>query len=351
MKIDALWREMEDEAARLERPRWITRFALPRPGRVLLVALEPETSARALLLPIPESEIPDKRERHESDGLEIFVLKIAGEMHLGARLRDRAFADVFTVLAEDIANQVLSAADSRSAARAMLVRIRRWRKFLAAASSGLSRDRIRGLVGELLFLRNHLLPDLGAVGAVESWRAPNRSHQDFQAHGGAIEVKTTTAKAPQVVRIASERQLDSSGLRFLFLHVLILDEHPTASGESRAGESLNDVVARLREGLRESSEASECFEERLLNAGYLETDCHRYSGESYSLRLEKSFSISEGFPCLLEESLPTGIGDVSYSLALAACEPFGVPTASIVRLLAGADPGAANTSREGEPDA
>ncbi|MGE4190932.1 MAG: PD-(D/E)XK motif protein, partial [Thermoanaerobaculia bacterium] len=190
---------MEEEAAQRDDARWLTRFALPEPGRVLLVALETGTGTRALLLPLPKTDIPRKREWPDSEGLEVFGLSLEGQSHLGVRLKARSYADVFCVLAEDVARHIAHAPDSHTAASAMLARIGRWRKFLAAAASGLSTERIRGLVGELTFLRRHLLGSTDPTKALASWRAPLRAHQDFQAMGSAIEVKATTAKQPQLI--------------------------------------------------------------------------------------------------------------------------------------------------------
>jgi len=37
-----------------------------------------------------------------------------------------------------------------------------------------------------------------------------------------------------------------------------------------------------------------------------------------------------GFPRLVESDLSSGIGDASYSLVLAACEPFAEPTGDML---------------------
>ena len=326
---------MEVEAAARGAAGWLTRYALPRSGRTLLVAIEGATGTRALLLPLPKAEIPPKKEWPNSEGLEVFALRLDAEFHLGVRLRAVPFADVFSVLAEDIARQVAEAPDPKAAASAMLARIRRWRKFLAAAAAGLSIEGVRGLVGELLLLRDHLLGSLGPSGAVTAWRAPLRAHQDFQALGGAIEVKATTAKQPQTIRITSERQLDTTGLVFLYLHVVILDERIFDPEQPVVGERLPDLVNDLRRRLERSPESAEDFEDRLLEAGYLDAEAHRYADRLFTPRGEKTFLISEGFPRILELNLPSGIGDVSYSISLPACEPFAVKLTTMLQQFAG----------------
>jgi hypothetical protein len=288
----------------------------------LLVALEASENRRALLLPLPKAAIPGRREWPQCRGLEIFSVVIAGQPHLGVRLRESSSADVFTALAEDVAPRVAATSDPQAAVAALLGRLRRWQKFLAAGMAGLSPEQQRGLYGELHTLRQYFLPCFGAETAVAAWRAPRRTHQDFQLASGAVEVKTTTAKQPQSVRITSERQLDQAGIPWLFLHVVVLDEREVEGVHNAVGEGLPDIVGVLRKQLQATAAAAETFDDRLLDVGYLEVDVPRYENRRFTLRREHTFRVKRGFPCLVEENLPTGVGDVSYALSLAVCEPF-----------------------------
>lgn len=323
MRIEELWRELELEAQSGTPPGWLTRYALPEPTMPLLVGLETANARRALLLPLPILAIPAKRDWPHCSGLEVFTTSLNGETYLGARLIDPSGTDVFVALAEDVARRVATASDPRNAAVVMLARLRRWQKFLAAGTGGLSIERQRGLFGELHTLRAIVAPSLGAAAAVASWRAPTRSHQDFQFGGAALEVKTTSAKQPVSIRITSERQLDPVGTRSLFLFVLVLDERETDEASAGGvGESLPDIVRYLRAKM--PHEAIEAFDDRLLEYGYLESDASRYEARRFTKRQGHAFLVSDAFPKLTEADLPTGIGDVSYELSLAACEPFRV---------------------------
>jgi len=330
MRIDALWKELESEARRGCSAPWLTRFALPQPSHPLLVALEVASARRALLLPLPKSLIPPRRQWPTCRGLEIFTIALSGQPHFGVRLRDTANADVFTALAEDVAPRIAAAASNRTAAKALLDRLRNWQRFLAAGTAGLSAQQQRGLFGELHTLRTHILPYLGPA-AIFGWRAPLSAHQDFQFASGAIEVKTTAAKQPQAVRITSERQLDNTGVPVLFLHIVIVDERELENSVNEAGESLPDIIRRLREELKEDARALETFDDRLLDMGYLDAHAPHYEGRHFAVRKEHTFRIRSGFPRLVERNLPTGVGDINYALNLAACEPFSV---SIVKAVA-----------------
>lgn len=78
-----------------------------------------------------------------------------------------------------------------------------------------------------------------------------------QVASGAVEVKTTTAKQPQSVRITSERQLDQAGIPWLFLHVVVLDEREVEGVHDSVGESLPGIVAALRKQLQATAAAAE----------------------------------------------------------------------------------------------
>jgi hypothetical protein len=254
----------------------------------------------------------------------LFTETIAEEPHLGVALKEQRFADVFTALSEDLARRVSDTRTADEAVAALLGQLARWQKFLAASTDGLGEESQRGLWGELHCLREHLLPGLSAGVAVSGWKGGERAHQDFQSASGALEVKTTIAKQPQMVRITSERQLDDANLPALFLCVLVL--------ESREGgtATLPALVESLRARLAVELEARELFEDALLAAGYLDSHAHRFAGRSYSVRAAHWFRVWKKFPRLVEAGLPAGIGDANYALSLAACEPFATDAETVL---------------------
>ncbi len=322
MRIENLWREMETEANTFGAAAWLTRFALPRAAPALLVAMETHHRRRALLLPLPKDAMPPQRDWPRCNGLEVFELTLGDEPHLAVRLIDVACADVFTALAEDIAPRIATVASAHEAAVTILGRLRRWQRFLAAGFAGLSLERQRGLFGELHVLLARVLPALGAKRAVAGWRSPHASHQDFQFSAASIEVKTTVAKGPPSVRIASERQLDRVGTRALYLLAVLLDERETDPGVEPVGQNLPDLVAQVKLCL--AGETLDLFDDRLLELGYLQADASRYENRRFSLRQERAYRVDDGFPRIVESDLPSGVGEVSYRLELSACEPFAI---------------------------
>jgi Putative PD-(D/E)XK family member, (DUF4420) len=268
-----------------------------------------------VLLHLPSASLPARRHWPRCKGLEPLAVVIDGSAHFGVALKEPRFADVFTALAEDLVRRVAGACDPEAQTRAFLGQLARWQKFLSASFEGLSEEAQRGLWGELHFLRENLLPVLGS-GAVNGWKGGERAHQDFQFERGAIEVKTTLAKQPQVVRITSERQLDNSAWAVLFLHVIALDMR------DGSGETLPALVDSLRDGLATDAAAREKFEDELLISGYLDVHAGRYAERGYIVRTLSLFRVGTKFPCFVEKNLPPGVGDISYGLSVSACESF-----------------------------
>ncbi|MGD0390989.1 MAG: PD-(D/E)XK motif protein [Tepidisphaeraceae bacterium] len=324
MQIDELWAALEADAVggSAGSGGWLLRLARSVAGCPLFVGLELASRRRAILLQLPEDTLPARRLWPRSKGLEPLAVSVEGNSYFGVVLKESRFLDVFTALAEDLARRVSEVDNSESHARVFLGQLARWQKFLSASVDGLSEESQRGLWGELRFLREQLLPALGPS-AVSGWKGGERAHQDFQFQEAAVEVKTTLAKQPQIVRITSERQLDCTAWKVLFLNVISLDM------KDGVGETLPAMVASLRAKMASDATASEQFEDELLMAGFLDAHALRYSGRGYTVRSVNSFRVSPGFPCLVEAQMPVGVGDVSYDLTVAACEPFKVSTDAI----------------------
>ena len=332
MKVESIWQELEREAGLASPASWLTRYALPNPAQPLLIALESSSRRRTLLLPLPTSAIPPRSEWPQCRGLELFTGLLDGSGFLGVRLQDSSDKEVFSVLADDVAPRVTVAPTPEIAAATLLGRLRRWQKFLTAGSSGLSPQAQKALFGELFLLRSLLQRSLDPLAVISAWVGPLHRHQDFQFSRVAVEVKTTAAQLPGVVRISSERQLDSAGVWRLFLYVLLLDERVANAAGEFEGESLREIVESVRVMLSGSLPA-EMFDDRLLDAGYLQTDADLYAARRFTHRHSHLFVVSDDFPRLIEGQLPIGVGDVTYALNVDACTAHRVPFDDLVGAL------------------
>jgi hypothetical protein len=223
---------------------------------------------------------------------------------------------VFSPFVEDVVDAIARASSDAEAVASLLGRFEYWRRLLAAEDpEGLGRAAAQGLYGELWTLRHLVREPVGAV-AVEAWTGPTRDDIDFQWLDLALEVKTTIADNPPTVAISNERQLPVDRFDALYLVALSLDALAAGSGES-----LNDMVDGVMEGLA-SDLVRFTLRDKLLQYGYADVHRRKYDRPLYSVRELQVFRVEGAFPRLTEGTLPPGVGRVSYTLALNACDAW-----------------------------
>lgn len=331
MDLETLWAELEERLPTGVRGHQQRRIYPDAPADLFAAVISPGPR-RAVLLEVPSSALPELDELPTARGVAVEILHGGDRTTIELQLADPSATDLFTALASDVSAAAAKAPDCDTAVRAFLGRLSRWMRLLQRAPAGLSVERQRGLFAELWFLRERLMPTLGIEEACSAWQAPGRVPHDFQSEGGAVEVKSSAANQPQIVRINGERQLDETGTASLHLVHLSLDVHRDS------GESLPDIVRSVRLRAADSS-AEAVVEDRLLDSGYADTHEPRYRHIGYTLREENTFEVRNGFPRIVEADLADGIGSVSYKLAVAACMSFKVPDARAAAALAGAGHG------------
>ncbi|WP_419915107.1 PD-(D/E)XK motif protein [Hoeflea sp.] len=232
-------------------------------------------------------------------------------------LADNEQVSLFRALTRDFldATADLSGPASDLAARRIMIRLQRWQAMLRRRRSGvLSRQAIIGLTGELLFLRDRLLPYLGVEQTLRAWRGPHRDEQDFAIGDHLFEVKTQLNTADQYLQISSEAQLDVSSGKVVVCHQTLV------SG-SEDGESLNQLVEDLWNKCQAHSlVASDFLEAGLLGAGFQARP--EYDEEKWKLARTRVFEVIDDFPRLVPSQLPPGVSNVSYRITLGTCERF-----------------------------
>jgi hypothetical protein len=322
VNISQIWGELDAEASVEGRFR---RRIHPESVADLYLVVEKPANTRALLIDVDLSgvhmgELPSGR------GIDLRrVPATSGGEALEMVLSNQSFADLFDTLVIDVAKSAAGGVDKADVAARVTARVRRWQSFLRENSTGLSPERQRGLFGELFFLRSILLGSVPAFTAVQAWVGPDRASQDFGFGEVAVEVKTTIGAQPQLLRISSERQLDTTALKHLGLFQLSLD------AREGAGQTLPDLVAEIRKRLLDPT-AADLFDDRLLDAGYLDVQAVQYR-TGYTVRTAGIFLVGEGFPRLVEADCPEGVGDVEYSIAVSALAPFAVDASVLVPII------------------
>ncbi|RVX44932.1 putative PD-(D/E)XK family protein DUF4420 [Nonomuraea polychroma] len=266
-------------------------------------------------------------------GLEISFFRLNRQHYeLRIALTSDGLKGVFTTLVTDIANAISVNPDNNTAVMAAINQFERWQNLMrSVGEDGLSVEGRRGLFGELLLLRDYLIPALGPADAVLSWTGPTGTNQDFQLSGCALEVKATSARASSEISIANERQLDDTGVDYLILVLAILDER-----RGGVGTSLNAMVETTRQAIPGTASRSD-FDDRLVQVGYFPQHRDRYDEPRYTLREIRFWSVRDDFPRIMEAELRAGVSTCSYRIQTAGLNSFLLNTDDVRALIGRTD--------------
>lgn len=324
--LEELWAELHDTQSGPVSPGRRVRRVLADGSHHCFVGVERPAARRTF------SVVTDNVPANATDGLLVtsgVVVEPGSLPDHGATLdlvlRAAAYTDIFTALVADLL--VRLAQVTAEPGGVVVNRLGEWQRMLASVSpDGLSREQQRGLFGELHTLSDLFLPTFGP-GAVYAWTGPDQQLQDFRFQQGSVEVKTATGRDANRVRISSERQLDDTGAGALFLVTLALDAR-----QGGRGVSLPELVRQVRGQAVRLGVAGE-LEQRLVRAGYLDTQSRLYEDQRYSLRRRTVHRVTDGFPRITEQTRPVGVSDVGYTVDLLAAARFLVGHEDMITVL------------------
>lgn len=331
MRVEDIWKLLEQQKGEIS-SGYLYRRILPEVNYDVYVAIAQPLNIRLLMLQVSSGSLNRGIVYPSSSSFEVRRVLLeknnTGRVALQLVLTNTKYTDIFTALTQDIVENLAPVSEEKDAVAAFLVRLKRWQAFLEQHNpDGLSETAQQGLYGELWFLRQVAIPQLGASDGTQSWTGPRRTQQDFQFERCAVEVKTTVSRQHQKLTISNERQLDDTGTGVLILLHLSLDVR------QGRGETLPEMVASLRSLLEATSTANEILETLLFEAGYLDIHASRYEQHGYTIRETNYFRVERDFPRIVEADLRSGVGDVHYSIAVSECKRFGIAEPEVLSLI------------------
>lgn len=271
------------------------------------------------LVDAPKIGLPDKRHLPHLVGIRTVVATDGDRGKLVLLLKEKVNWELFHALCSDLARSTSAVPNESSGGAIILRRLHRWEEFLRRDRRDvLSIEQIKGLIGELLFLKDRLATLYGWEQAITSWKGPEEAPQDFAIYDTAVEVKCQAGASRPTVRINSVEQLNPQLPKgFLIIYTLA-----TAEALEPETFTLNGIVTSIRKTLMatQSSTARERFEDLLFLAGYTMSD--RYDEDVFQVTDMQCFRLTDGFPRLKPTTIPQGVTKVTYHLSLGACTPF-----------------------------
>jgi len=217
---------------------------------------------------------------------------------------------LFNALCADLVESTKDADSKTPADELVLARLARWRKLLQGKPEGLTVSELRGLYAELLLLEQILLPRLGPL-AVAAWSGPLGSPQDFELGSASWEVKAVHSSSTSVI-INSLEQLAAPGP----IHLACVRLDPGQDPNS----TVPALVGRLRAALEPHAAWAEAFETRMEAFGYAPQA--RYESHRFHFNGVSWYEVRDGFPRLTPDTVPSGVTEVRYALALGELQEF-----------------------------
>lgn len=315
MKIDTIWNELENDDT-FRSGILFKRFSASVIPDVYVALRAPE-KLRCIAAHILKENQPEVEIWNKFRDIKVELLpddRNPAKSYLLIILLNREHKDIFSVLCEDLINQVASIPDEKNLIKELLNRLEKWQTmFEKLGQQGLTPEAQRGLYGELFFLRKYLSNTPEKNRCINSWQVPSNTVQDFHYGSWAVEVKTTHGNNHQKIHVSSERQLDDSVVPDIFLFHLSLDIR------NNHGESLNDIVEWIENYLKNDISELNSFRLKLFEVGYFDVHKPVYQNTGYNIRQENIYKIKEDFPRIKESEVRHGVGDVKYSIVIADC--------------------------------
>ena len=268
--------------------------------------------------------VPENISFPKFQGIEISIIKTSlgfykDKNFLCLKQSIEGVDNIFELVISDIANSIINMTPDKDLIITFLNSLETWKHFFEKnKSKSLSVEKQKGLFGELIYLRDFVFKQVDFSMAIESWKGPDRAYHDFEFRKIAVEIKTTSGKEHKKFMISSEKQLDMLELDNLYLGLFSLNVH-----FNEIGQTLTDLIDECSNLLSEFAAAKYAFDLKLLKSGFLQEHKLEYNTR-FSISSIDFFEIKDDFPKIIKNNLPTGLGDIKYSVMVSACERFKI---------------------------
>lgn len=261
---------------------------------------------------------PDKKALPELSGIRVAIAPAPDCCRLVLLLNETPNWELFKSLCVDLIYASENASNHSEAVNIIIRRLLRWHEFLKREKLHLlSPEAIKGLIGELLFMKNVLVPQFGWAEAMSFWKGPLGAPQDFAVYDTAVEVKAQSGSSKPYIQISSLEQMEAQLPNFY----LIVNTLATIDPEHDEAFTLNSLISDIRKELNSTDDMTrELFESLIFQVGYIQLE--HYDTPSYRCVASRSFEVCDNFPRLMVSNVASGITKASYQISLDSCMPF-----------------------------
>lgn len=248
-----------------------------------------------------------------SDVIAVEQYKQGDLLTLRFSLENSDLLEYFCTFCQDLMDSVRVTSDDEAAYQTLRSRYYSWRQLFRPDNARMTEAEIMGLIGELLFLKDYMIPERGIDVALESWMGPEKTHKDFSDQQDWFEIKTISF-GKESVRISSVEQLDSDLDGTLVIYEL--EKMSPSFDGIKLNQLANNIIASLQ-----SASLREVFIDKLQLFGF--DFSNEYDNLVFALRGEHKYKVdTNNFPRIHRDMLPDAIARVQYDLLLTEVEPF-----------------------------
>lgn len=224
-------------------------------------------------------------------------------------LLDQEQEDVFIAMCGDMIQYSSASSDYKKSLFGVEQRYIQWGRLLKHKKNAtMSITAQKGLIGELLYLKEMLEEGQEVSSALNGWVGPNGAYQDFVYNDGWHEVKTVGISSTKVT-ISSIEQLDCD----IDGELVIIRVDKCAPAHTGSF-SLSDLVHRILLIIKDYPWAVDLFIEKLNYIGYIDQPI--YNEQKYLFLSKQCYTVVNDFPRLKRKNLPIAVVNVSYDLNL-----------------------------------
>ena len=238
-----------------------------------------------------------------------------GRYAISFTLMSQEQEDVFVTMCGDMIRFSSDEQNRACSLERVLQRYAAWLKLLQNRNSAfLGVAAQKGLIGELLYLKDRIERGMPVADALAGWVGPEGADQDFVYEDGWHEIKTTGVSSSEVT-ISSVEQLDNNQAGELI--VMRVDQcAPATTGAF----TLYKLVHQILGMLDKTPGGADSFALKLGSVGYI--DMPEYDQQTFVVASKSKYSVDEKFPRLVRNSLPAEVVNLKYILSLPSLAPW-----------------------------
>ena len=207
-----------------------------------------------------------------------------------------------------------SALSDKDAIKKVAARYKQWRKLMEHRNLAiLSDEKRRGLIGELLYLKDIIAKGKSISDALNGWVGPEGADQDYVYDGTWREIKTTGLSSDNIA-IHSLEQLGSRADNGL----LIIYRVDPCAPEQDGAFTLRSLISSIVSTFNGDLDLVEKFTTKLNSVGYI--DMEIYDSFPYKYFKDDQYTVDQEFPRIVRDDIRPEIIKCDYILSISSID-------------------------------